>query len=70
MDTFKNILLGFLIGIIIWMGSEIYSLKQQISNKSTHNVTQDPIVIFEKFFDLVLELEEKKQQQMEKNNVQ
>jgi len=70
MDTFKNILLGFLIGIIIWMGSEIYSLKQQISNKSTHNVTQDPVVIFEKFFDLVLELEEKKQQQMEKNNVQ
>lgn len=66
METVKNIVLGLLIGVVICMGFEIYSLKQ--ANQESDRVVQeaykdDPMIAFERFFDIVLEFEAKKKAQ-------
>jgi len=72
MDTLKNIVLGLLVGIVICMAFEIKDLKQQVSIQTSQERTimqsqkEDPLVMFERFFDMVLEFEAKKQAQQDK----
>jgi len=61
METFKNIILGLLIGLVISMGYQIYTLKQPVHTAvECENVDSDPIEVFDRFFDMVLELEARK----------
>lgn len=63
METLKNILLGLLIGIVICMGFEIHSLRQQAPMVEVIEHKEDPLIMFERFFDMVLEFEERRKEQ-------
>ena len=83
METVKNIILGLLIGIVICMGFHIHTLTAQLNETLTQvetvsverereirdKVHQDPIVVFERFFDMVLELEARKKMQEPYNRI-
>jgi len=71
METVKNIILGLLIGVVVCMAFEIHSLKSQQTAEQVTTVErqQDPIIMFERFFDMVLELEARKKMQEPYNRI-
>jgi len=70
METFKNIILGLLIGVVICMGVELYRLKnittEQYTAVERHH---KPVEMFDRFFDMVLELEARKKMQEPYNRI-
>ena len=57
-ETVKNLLLGFLLACVLWLGLEVNHLKTQASEKYVPQVEHCEDNTLEQFFDMIQRLKE------------